>query len=69
VPNMSAKASDLNDPGELLARIIYRNERMKTKLAEKTNPVAFITLMAGHNRSDLRRLAAVLDVPEDQLPL
>ncbi len=43
MPNMSAKATELSDPVDLLARIAYRNERMKTKLAEKDDPVAFVS--------------------------
>lgn len=68
MPNMSVKASELTDPAELLARVMYRNDRMKTKLSEKDDPVAFITLMAGYNTTDLRRLAEVLDIPVESLP-
>jgi hypothetical protein len=45
----------------MLERIIYRNARMLDRLSEKEDPVAFVRLMAGHNRTDLRRLAALLD--------
>lgn len=68
VPNMSAKASELNDPADLIARIMYRNNRMKTKLVEKDDPVAFVSLMTGFNRTDLRRLADVLGIPKTELP-
>ena len=61
MPNMSAKASDLDDPSEMLERIIYRNARMLDRLGNKNDPVAFVRLMAGHNRTDLRRLAQLLD--------
>ena len=67
MPNMRAKASDINDPGEMLERIIYRNARMLDRLGDKDDPVAFVRLMAGHNRTDLRRLAALLDVNIDHL--
>jgi hypothetical protein len=60
MPNMSAKASDIHDPPELLERIIYRNARMLDRLEDKDDPVAFARLMAGHNRTDLRRLAELL---------
>lgn len=60
MPNMSAKASEVDDPRELLERIVYRNARMLDRLDQKDDPVAFVRLMAGHNRTDLRRLAALL---------
>ena len=44
----------------MLERIVYRNARMLDRLGEKEDPVAFIRLMAGHNRTDLRRLAELL---------
>ena len=61
MPKMSAKATDLKDPTELLERVIYRNARMLDRLTDKDDPVAFVRLMAGHNRTDLRRLAELLD--------
>lgn len=64
---MSAKASELTDPADLLGRVIYRNQRMMTKLADKDDPVAFVMLMAGHNKADLRRLAEVLGLDADEL--
>lgn len=60
MPNMSAKASEVEDPREMLERIVYRNARMLDRLADKDDPVAFVRLMAGHNRTDLRRLAELL---------
>jgi hypothetical protein len=60
MPNMSAKASAIVDPCEVLERIVYRNARMLDRLDEKDDPVAFVRLMAGHNRTDLRRLAELL---------
>lgn len=59
---MSSKASEISDAGELLERIAYRNARMLDRLGEKDDPVSFVRLMAGHNRTDLRRLAEILDV-------
>ncbi len=55
MPNMSAKAVDVDDPCEMLERIVYRNARMLDRLDDKADPVAFVRLMAGHNRTDLRR--------------
>jgi hypothetical protein len=60
MPNMSAKAADIDAPCEMLERIIYRNARMLDRLGEKDDPVAFVRPMAGHNRTDLRRLAELL---------
>ena len=57
---MSAKASEIEDPCEMLERIVYRNARMLDRLGEKDDSVAFVRLMAGHNRTDLRRLAELL---------
>jgi hypothetical protein len=60
MPKMNAKAAEIDDPGEMLERIAYRNARLLDRLAEKDDPVAFVRLMAGHNRTDLRRLAELL---------
>jgi hypothetical protein len=57
---MSSKAGDIANPHEMLERIIYRNARMLDRLADKNDPVGFVRLMAGHNRTDLRRLAYLL---------
>lgn len=57
---MSAKVADIDDPGEILERIVYRNARMLDRLGDKNDPVAFVRLMGGHNRTDLRRLAELL---------
>jgi hypothetical protein len=62
MPNMSTKAAEIVDAGELLERIAYRNARMLDRLGDKDDPVAFVRLMSGHNRSDLRRLAEILEV-------
>jgi hypothetical protein len=62
MPNMGSKASEINDAEELVERIAYRNARMLDRLGDKKDPVAFVRLMAGHNRSDLRRLAEILNV-------
>jgi hypothetical protein len=67
MPNMSAKAVDVNDPCEMLERIVYRNARMLDRLGEKDDPVAFVRLMAGHNRTDLRRLAELLECDIEHL--
>lgn len=60
MPNMSAKAAEIDDSCELLERVVYRNARMLDRLSDKDDPVAFVRLMAGHNRTDLRRLAELL---------
>jgi hypothetical protein len=62
VPNArhEFQSSGLTDPTALLERIAYRNDRMLDHLAEKDDPVAFVRLMGGHNRTDLRRLAELL---------
>jgi hypothetical protein len=60
MPNMSAKASAVDDPAEMLERIVYRNARMLDRLGDKNDPIAFVRLMAGHNRTDLRHLAGLL---------
>lgn len=62
MPNMSGQSAEISDPALLLSRIMYRNERMKTELGEKNDPVKFIKLMAGHNKTELRRLANVLNL-------
>lgn len=62
MPNMGAKAADISDPLELLERIAYRNDRLAKNSAEKEDPVAFVKLMCGFNRSDLNRLKTLLDV-------
>lgn len=62
MPNMSSKASEIDDAEGLVQRIAYRNARMLDRLGDKDDPVAFVRLMAGHNRTDLRRLAEILDV-------
>jgi hypothetical protein len=59
---MSSKASEIDDATELVKRIAYRNARMLDRLSDKDDPVAFVRLMAGHNRSDLRRLGEILDI-------
>jgi hypothetical protein len=61
MPNMSTKGSEIDDPGEMLERVIYRNARMLDRLGTHADPVTFVRLMAGRNRSDLRRLAELLD--------
>jgi hypothetical protein len=60
MPNMSVKAADIDDPMALVERVAYRTERLLDKLGEKDDPVAFVRLMAGHNRTDLRRALELL---------
>jgi len=61
MPDMSSRAAEMTDPAALLGRIVYRNDRMLDRLADKDDPVAFVRLMGGHNRTDLRRLAELLE--------
>lgn len=55
MPEMSLKASEINDPRELIERVAYRTERLLNRLGEKDDPVAFVRLMAGYTKTDLRR--------------
>lgn len=52
---MSRKASEIDDPIALIERVAYRTERMLDKIDEKDDPAAFVRIMAGHNRADLKR--------------
>jgi hypothetical protein len=38
MPNMSAKAAEIEDPCEMLERIVYRNARMLDRLGDKDDP-------------------------------
>lgn len=60
MPNMNAKASEITNPKELIERVAYRTERLLDKLGEKDDPVAFVRLMAGHNKTDLGRALQLL---------
>jgi hypothetical protein len=66
MPNLSTKAADIDDPAEMLRRIAYRNKRIITKTATHDDPAAFAKNMAGRTRSDIRRLADLLDVELDE---
>jgi alkylated DNA nucleotide flippase Atl1 len=55
MPNMNLKASEIDDPMMLVTRVAYRTKRMLDKIDEKDDPAAFVRIMAGHDRSDLRR--------------
>lgn len=61
MPNMSTKAAELDDAGEVLERIVYRNARLLDRLGDKDDPVTFVRLMAGHNRADLLRLSELIE--------
>jgi alkylated DNA nucleotide flippase Atl1 len=54
-PNMNLKASEIDDPMMLVTRVAYRTKRMLDKIDEKDDPAAFVRIMAGHDRADLRR--------------
>ena len=60
MPKMSVKASEIADPAELFERIVYRNERLRTRVHMHDDPVKFATHLAGRTASDLRRLGALL---------
>jgi hypothetical protein len=63
MPDMNAKASEIIEPRVLIDRVAYRNERLLEKLAEKEDPVAFVRIMAGYNKTDLNRALRLLPVP------
>jgi hypothetical protein len=65
MPEMSLKASEISDPRVLVDRVAYRTERLLDRLDDKDDPVAFVRLMAGHNKSDLRRALELLDRERD----
>jgi hypothetical protein len=44
----------------MLERIVCRNARMLDRLGDKDDPSAFVRLIAGDNRTDLRRLAQLM---------
>jgi hypothetical protein len=60
MPNMSLKASEISDPLVLVERVAYRTQRLLDKIDEKPNPVAFVHLMAGHDRADLKRVLELM---------
>jgi hypothetical protein len=62
MPDMNAKASEIIEPRILIDRVAYRNERLLEKLAEKEDPVAFVRIMAGYNKTDLNRALRLLPV-------
>ena len=57
---MSRKASDIDEPHILLDRALYRTTRLLDRLEGKDDPIAFVRLMAGHNKTDLRRALQLL---------
>lgn len=58
--NMSVKASEIDDPTVLVERVFYRTSRLLNKIGEKDDPAAFVRIMAGHDRADLRRAIELL---------
>jgi hypothetical protein len=63
MPNLNVRARDITDPMMLLKRVAYRNERMRTRLfrhGSDADKLAFITILSGHNKSDLNRLEELL---------
>jgi hypothetical protein len=55
VPDMNAKASEINEPRVLIDRVAYRNKRLLEKLTEKEDTITFVRIMAGYNKTDLNR--------------
>jgi hypothetical protein len=66
VPNLSVKASETDDPGEMVRRIAYRNRRIITRVDGHEDPAKFAKRLAGHTRADIRRLAELLGVELDE---
>jgi hypothetical protein len=62
VPNLSVKAADITDLGEMLRRIAYRNRRIITRVGAHEDAASFARNLASRTRSDIRRLAELLDV-------
>lgn len=60
MPEMNLKASEIDDPTSLVDRALYRTIRLLDKLDEKDDPVGFVRLMAGHNKTDLKRALELL---------
>ena len=60
MPNMSLKANEIDDPMMLVERVAYRTKRMLNKIDEKDDPAAFVRIMAGHDRADLRRMIELM---------
>ncbi|HTC61118.1 MAG TPA: hypothetical protein VK691_13530 [Solirubrobacteraceae bacterium] len=65
--NLSVKASEINNPAEMLERIAYRNRRIITRVHTHDDPAAFAKNMASRTRSDIKRLAELLEInlPDD----
>lgn len=55
MPDLTSRASEIDDPRVLVDRAAYRTSRLLDRLDEKDDPVAFVRLMAGHNKTDLSR--------------
>ena len=64
MPEMSLKASEIDEPRVLIERVTYRTERLLDRLDDKDDPVAFVRLMAGHNKTDLRRALDLIDADD-----
>jgi hypothetical protein len=59
MPNMS----EISDPIVLIERAACRTRRLLDRLDEKDDPVAFVRLMAGHNKTDLARALELMTAP------
>jgi hypothetical protein len=67
MPDLSTRAADITDPAVMLERIAYRNRRIITRVGQNgKEPVSFAKNLASRTRSDIRRLAELLDVELDE---
>lgn len=62
MPDLDAAPAEIDSPRELLERIAYRNARLLDRIGHEEDPIAFVHLMAGLNRSDVKRLAELLEL-------
>jgi hypothetical protein len=59
---MQKRAADIDDPVELIERVLYRESRLVVAAAEPgRNPVAEAELMTGFNKTDLHRLRELIE--------
>jgi hypothetical protein len=66
VANLSVRASEIDDPAEMVRRIAYRNRRIITRVDRHEDPASFAKRLAGHTRADIRRLAELLGTKLDE---
>jgi hypothetical protein len=66
VAKMSGKSAEITDAAELLRRIDYRNKRILTRIDRHEDAATFAKNLASRTKSDLRRLAELLNVELDE---